>query len=112
MSEGYKAGVDRYMTDGWTDGRTDGRTDSLLYVGLMLFFINGSYCILAHYSMTFCSINRANNVHTDVHKDSKTKKCTLKTRMMLRVECWTLHSLNCHRFNYVAKGEGLSDSDY
>lgn len=30
----------------------------------------------------------------------------------LRVEYWTLHSLNCHSFNYIAKGEGLSDSDY
>ncbi len=44
MSEGYKAGVDRYMTDGWTDG-TDGQT-VLLYVGLMLFFINGAIAYL------------------------------------------------------------------
>ncbi len=27
MSEGYKAGVDRYMTDGWMDGQIDRRTD-------------------------------------------------------------------------------------
>ncbi len=28
------------------------------------------------------------------------------------MECWTLHALNCHSFNYVTKGVGLSDSDY
>ncbi len=28
------------------------------------------------------------------------------------VECWALHALNHHSFNYIAKGEGLSDSDY
>ncbi len=29
----------------------------------------------------------------------------------IRVECWTLHALNCRSFNIV-KEEALSDSDY
>ncbi len=45
------------------------------------------------------------------------KKCTLNTQMMLlnnpKNEVWNVgHSMCSCSFNYVTKGEGLSESDY
>ncbi len=37
---------------------------------------------------------------------------SLKWPKKLSVEFFTLNALNCRSFNYIAKGEGLSDSDY
>ncbi len=64
--------------------------------------------------MTFLRTNSASSAFTE---NSKNTKRALNTRMMhlnnrKNVECWTRDALNCRRVNYVAKGEGLADSEY
>ncbi len=55
--------------------------------------------------MTFLRTNSASSF-----ENSKNTKRALNNRK--NVECWTRDALNCRRVNYVAKGEGLADSEY
>ncbi len=81
---------------------------------IAIYWVN--YCsgvpdrILIHYSMTFSSINSMSSGFT-----LKKEKCAINTwKMHLsnHKHFRTLHAQNCCSFNSIAKGEGLSDSDY